>query len=91
MSEVREAEVSIREAERFNHRQLALLGNAMRNPDARYTFRSHLTSHGVTHQTARSDLLALVDHGLLKYRRSGRQYVFTPVDDLARRLGKHED
>lgn len=86
MKEVREAEVTIRNSERFNHRQLALLGNAMRNPDARYTFRSHLTSHGVTHQTSRSDLLSLVDEGLLTLRRRGRQYVFTPVEDLAEQL-----
>lgn len=86
MREVREAEATIRESERFNHRQLSLLRNAMRTPDARYTFRSHLVSHGITHQTARSDLLALAEAGLLRRRRVGRQFVFTPVDDLADRL-----
>jgi Fic family protein len=86
MKEVREVEHTIRGSERFNHRQLALLGNAMRNPDAIYTFHSHLTSHGVTHQTARTDLLGLVDEGLLELRKRGRRYVFVPVEDLSERL-----
>lgn len=86
MSEVREVEGLIKQSDRFNHRQLSVLGHAMRNPDARFTFRSHLTSHAITHQTARADLLSLVERGLLTLRRNGRQYVFTPVEDLAERL-----
>ncbi|HTR73470.1 MAG TPA: hypothetical protein VMG80_07730, partial [Solirubrobacteraceae bacterium] len=73
-------------SDRFNHRQLALLANALRNPDALYTFQTHATSHGVTHETARSDLLPLAALGLLSQRRSGRRYTFAPPPDLARRL-----
>lgn len=70
----------------FNHRQLALLGHATRNPDATYTFNTHSASHSVTHETARNDLLPLVRKGLLQQRRSGRRYTFTAHPKLADRL-----
>ena len=37
----------------------------MRNPAQGYTFQSHSASHGVTHETARNDILPLVERGLL--------------------------
>jgi Fic family protein len=67
----------------FNHRQLALLGHAIRAPGQGYTFRSHAGSHGVTHETARNDILPLVKRGLLTQARVGRRYVFTAPPDLA--------
>src|SRR5690606_16287819 len=45
----------------LNHRQLALLQHALRNPGMEYTVRSHQGSHGIAQQTARTDLLALSD------------------------------
>ncbi len=86
MQEVREVESVIRGRDDFNHRQLALLSDAIRNPQARYTFRSHSMSHKVTHQSARTDLLSLMDRGFLRRRRVGRQHVFAPVRDLVERL-----
>jgi len=68
---------------RFNHRQRALLGHAMRKPAQGYTFQSHAASHGVTHETARNDILPLVERGLLSRERVGRRYVFTAPADLA--------
>ena len=86
VKELQETRRLARNAELFNHRQLALLGHALKDPDARYSFRSHSTSHGVVHQTARQDLLGLEGHGLLSKGKSGRQMVFHPVPDLERRL-----
>jgi Fic family protein len=86
MTEIREFERSVRASEGFNYRQLALLGNAVRHPDQTYTFRSHATSHNVTFQSARTDLLALRDHGFLEQRKRGRQFVFYPVPDLLSKL-----
>jgi Fic family protein len=83
--ELRAFEESIRQDE-FNYRQVALLRNAVREPLNRYTFRSHARSHGVTFQTARTDLLTLRDRRLLTMRRVGRQYQFSPAPDLADRL-----
>lgn len=40
---------------------LALLQHALRNPGMEYTVRSHQGSHGITQQTARTDLLKLWD------------------------------
>jgi Fic family protein len=73
-------------SQQFNHRQLALLGHAVRNPGHEYTFYSHSSSHTVTHETARNDLVPLVDIGLLERRRVGRRYIFTPHPALAQRL-----
>lgn len=86
IKDVRDVEVLLEGSERFNHRQLALLANALRVPDAIYAFQTHAASHGVTHETARTDLIALVEMGLLVQRRQGRRYTFTPPIDLAEQL-----
>lgn len=84
--EVREVEQLIKAAGRFNHRQLALLSNAVRNSDQTYTFRSHAMSHTVTHETARTDLLQLERQGLIERQTMRGRYVFTPAADLSRKL-----
>ena len=86
MLEVRQTEELLREDDRFNYRQLALLGHALRHPNTSYTFRSHAMSHNVVHQTARSDLLDLASRGLLTFRRIGRRYVFRAAEDLRERV-----
>lgn len=82
IKDVRDVERLLKGSDNFNHRQFALLGNAIRNPDASYTFQTHASSHGVTHETARADLLPLVDMGFLVQRRRGRRYSFTPPLNL---------
>ncbi|HSZ70673.1 MAG TPA: Fic family protein [Solirubrobacteraceae bacterium] len=84
--EVRDVEALLRGSTDFNHRQLALLGSALRDPEASYSFKGHAASYNVTHETARNDLLPLVDRGLLERRRQGRGFIFTPLADLADRL-----
>ncbi len=86
IEEVREVEALLRGSDDFNQRQLAVLGDALRGPDASYTFQSHATAYGVTHETARNDLLQLEGMGLLERRRRGRRYLFTPPPDLSQRL-----
>ncbi len=70
----------------LNHRQVALLGHALRNPLHAYTYMSHATSHRVVRQTARTDLNDLADRGLLVRRKIGTRVVFVAPDDLAERL-----
>lgn len=84
--EVSDVERAIKRSAEYNHRQLALLRHAIRNPQHVYTFRSHSTSHNVTHETGRRDLLQLHSQGLLERRRSGRRALFTPAVDLPKKL-----
>ncbi|MGI8440087.1 MAG: Fic family protein [Thermoleophilaceae bacterium] len=86
VAEVRDVERLVKGSSDFNHRQLALLGNAVRVPGETYTFRSHAASHNVTHETARNDLLPLAEKGLLQRRRVGRRYIFTPSPRLSELL-----
>jgi Fic family protein len=86
IAEVREVERLLQSEDGFNHRQLALLTDAVRSPEGVYTFGSHATSHRVTHETARTDLSDLAERGLLLRRSRGRGYTFEPVPDLAARL-----
>ncbi|MGC9453322.1 MAG: Fic family protein [Phycisphaerae bacterium] len=87
---IRRIESLIRSSEAFNHRQLALLSHALRHPNTLYTIRSHMNSHGVVYQTARSDLLDLADRGLLRKAMRNGKYIFTPPGDLEQLLRKHK-
>jgi Fic family protein len=86
IAEVRDLERLLHSEDGLNHRQLALLTDAVRTPHNAYSFSSHAMSHRVTHETARADLSALVERGLLTRRRKGHRYVFEPVPDLPSRL-----
>lgn len=70
----------------LNHRQIALLGHAVRHPGHVYTIRGHQRSHAVAYATARADLLELADLGLLERRLRGRLQEFSAPHDLERRL-----
>jgi len=85
-AEVRDIEQLLHDADFLNGRQLALLTDAVRHPDASFTFNSHAQSHRVSHETARTDLRQLVDRGLLSRRRKGRKHVFEPAPGLDARL-----
>jgi Fic family protein len=86
IAEVRDVEIVLQDADGLNHRQLALLTDAVRHPDSSYSFKSHAASHRVTHETARSDLIGLVDRDLLTRKRKGRQHWFEPAPELSERL-----
>jgi Fic family protein len=72
----------------LNHRQLSILRTAMKDPDAVYTIQGHQQLHRVVYQTARTDLLDLVDQGLLEKRTKGKGYIFVSPADLPDRLSK---
>ena len=86
IEEVRKTEQLLRASVELNHRQLAILSHALRHPGIRYSSESHRTSHDVTYQTARTDLLDLVAKELLIKSRSGKAFAFTPAPDLYERL-----
>lgn len=85
-AEVKDIERLLQGTEFLNGRQLALLTDAVRNPEAVYSFDSHAKSHRVSHETARADLRALEEAGLLSQRRQGRRHLFEPAPDIAGRL-----
>lgn len=75
----------------LNPRQVALIRHAMKQPFASYTVESHRRSHGVSYQTARTDLLSLAEQGLLDQRKRGRAFVFHPAAALQERLSRVAD
>lgn len=86
IDEVKEVEELIQGTNGFNHRQIALLSDALRHPDSSFSFGGHAAASGVTHETARADLSRLAESGLLTRRRIGREYLFEPAPDLPTRL-----
>lgn len=70
----------------LNHRQRALLLHALKNPNHLYRISEHQGIHQVAYQTARNDLLALVDMKFLRKIISGKTFVFQPATDLAERM-----
>jgi Fic family protein len=70
----------------LNHRQLALLRHALRHAGFRYTVLSHQSSHGISNQTARSDLQKLASRGLLTPEKDGNRDIFRVPADLVARL-----
>ena len=88
--EVSEVETVLRGAD-FNHRQLALLSDALRDHERSYSFHSHAATNNVTHETARNDLLQLERLGLLERSRSGRRYLFRPSPKLSELLKRGAD
>jgi Fic family protein len=71
---------------RFNHRQVALLGHALRNEGEAYRVDAHQRSHSVVYQTARRDLLELEELGLLEKTKQGNAFLFFAPRDLRERL-----
>jgi len=75
----------------LNLRQRALVASAVEKPEEVYTIEAHSHVHGVTYQTARTDLLSLKDMGLLVMQKEGKKFVFRPVADLADKLATQND
>lgn len=85
-AEVREVETLLRGNVPLNHRQLVVVGNALRDTQQTVTIKAHAQLHQVTIQSARTDLLTLEGLGLFSKGKVGKRFVFTPTPDLAGRL-----
>jgi Fic family protein len=70
----------------LNHRQRALLANALKDPDRTYTVASHQAAHTITYPTALKDLNDLVEAGFLHKDRVGKYFEFFVIPDLVGRL-----
>lgn len=72
--------------ELLNYRQIALLNRALKKPNSIYYVESHRSSHNITYQTARTDLLKLVELKLLDKTKIGKAFAFISPEDLKHRL-----
>jgi Fic family protein len=88
IEQIRHLESRLRLRSGLNHRQLALLSHAIRNPRTQYSIQSHKRSHRVAYATARADLSQLSELGYLveTWRGNKKEYVVT--DDLDERIGR---
>jgi Fic family protein len=87
MSELRDFQTTLKAIPgEFNHRQVALLTNAMRHPGQHYSAVSHARSHDVSTETARQDLLNLEQRDLLVRGKIGKAFYWTPASDLSESL-----
>lgn len=88
--ETRDTETMLQDSgalrEHLNRRQLTLIRHALQHPGASYNIAGHRQSHAVVYQTARADLLHLVELGLLLQRKIGRAFAFEAPGDLKDRL-----
>ncbi len=75
----------------LNHRQLALLTHALKHPGEVYRIDAHQRSHAVVYQTARSDLLALSELGLLNKQKTGKSFSFQVPRNLRESISKLAD
>ncbi len=73
-------------ARRLNHRQRALLLNALKNPGKAYTIGVHQRTHDIVYDTARSDMVGLVEAKLMHRHKQGKAHVFVATPDLAEKL-----
>ena len=66
----------------LNQRQVDLVSHALRHPGVRYDIFRCQTRYGVVYQTARTDLLDLVERGMLVKQKVGRTFHFYPSSRL---------
>ncbi|OGT32057.1 MAG: hypothetical protein A3E87_10960 [Gammaproteobacteria bacterium RIFCSPHIGHO2_12_FULL_35_23] len=72
--------------QRLNYRQVALLKHALKHPNHYYSIEEHRSSHNVTYETARSDLLKLSELKLFQKEKLGKAFIFTASRDLKKKL-----
>ena len=70
----------------LNSRQISLINRALKKPNSVFYIESHRGSHNVTYDTTRTDLLKLVDIGLLEKKKIGKAFRFTSIINLHERL-----
>lgn len=86
VAETGQIEALVRGSDVLNHRQLALIRQALHDPNEPVAIADHQHQHGVTHETARQDLLGLEALDLFDKRKRGRAFAFVPRPGLEERL-----
>lgn len=70
----------------MNYRQIAIIDHALKNPEAIFTFAIHQRRHNISYQTARTDLLFLVEKNLLFMIKNKHEFIFSARPDLQQYL-----
>ena len=84
-----EVERLLQDHPQLNHRQRAMMGDAMKHPSAGFTVKEYEGKYRITYNTANADLKVLVEFGLLtksKRPEGGKGGVFQVAPDVRRRL-----
>lgn len=81
-TEINQAAALLRGVDAFNRRQRELLLDALRKPDRIYSIYNHQRIHQISYQSARMDLLDLVDKKLFVVSKSGKTHEFMAVKNL---------
>lgn len=76
----------LRNIPNLNYRQYSLLRHALNHPDAVYQFKSHMNTHDVSYQTARTDLMELVKLKLLDKIATKKLSTFLPSRLLFKKI-----
>src|SRR5690606_14591806 len=71
---------------KLNHRQLAAMDHFLKHSHVIYRIQEHQNANQVTYETARTDLLEMVELGLLEKSRDGKQFVFQMPQKLRMKL-----
>ncbi len=71
---------------KLNHRQIAVVERFLKQAHLVYRIQEHRNAHQVTYETARTDLLDLVDLGVLEKYREGKSFVFRMREKLREKL-----
>ncbi len=82
-------EAFLRGRDNFNIRQKTLLNRLLRHRDSGISVTGYCDEFHVVRQTARTDLTALVDEGLLLCRKEGKQFLYSASPDFEKRLRTH--
>jgi Fic family protein len=85
-AETQQIEDLVRSSDVLNHRQLALIRDALHDPSEPVAIAEHQRAHGVTNETARSDLLGLERLGLYEKRKRGKAFTFFAKPRIEERL-----
>ncbi|MDE0115087.1 MAG: Fic family protein [bacterium] len=85
-AEIAQTKQRLHSASGLNNRQLSIISDALNDPYQAFTIRGQAQLHRVVYQSARTDLLALEELGLLSKSRAGNKFEFHAAADLQDRL-----
>ncbi len=75
-SEQKRAQTISRKVPGINERQADILRTMMEQGDEYFTIRQIMQMHGVVYETARTDLLTLVERGFIRKTKRGKEFAF---------------